>query len=104
MAQVIITDFALKELQNIYDYISDKASENIAISVIDNIVQQIQLLEITPKIGRITEELKALNLGHRHFIVGHYKVIYRISGTEIVYITDIFDCRQHPKKIERRNI
>lgn len=30
MAQVIITDFALRQLQNIFDYISDKVSEDIS--------------------------------------------------------------------------
>jgi len=60
MAKVIITDFAKQQLQQIYDYISWKTSHSIAIAEVERIINHIEFLEITPKIGRIAEELKQL--------------------------------------------
>lgn len=100
--EIIISDFAKNQLQNIYDYIASKSSETIAYNEIERIVQYISFLEKTPKIGREVEILKSLNLNHRYLVVSNYKIIYRVEN-EIIYITDIFDCRQHPDKIFKRN-
>jgi mRNA-degrading endonuclease RelE of RelBE toxin-antitoxin system len=37
-------------------------------------------------------------LQHRRLIVGNYKIIYLIED-DVVYISDIFDTRQDPKKM-----
>jgi toxin ParE1/3/4 len=100
--KIVITNFAKLQLQSIYEYISKLASPNIAINEIDRINLHISLLERTPKAGRIVEELKTLSLHHRQLVVSNYKIIYRIEES-IIYITDVFDCRQHPNKIIRRN-
>lgn len=102
MAEIIITNFAKQQLQQIYDYIAWKTSDDVAMSEIQRIVKYIEFLEITPKIGRTVEELKSLKLNHRQLVVSNYKIIYRIEK-DTVYITDVFDCRQHPDKILKRN-
>ena len=49
-------------------------------------------------IGGIEENLIGLDQGHRFLLKGNYKIIYKVVG-DIVYITDVFDCRQNPQKI-----
>ncbi len=102
MAEVIITNFAKQQLQQIYDYITWKSSDSVAILEIQRIIKYFEFLEITPKIGRESEELKSIKLQHRQLVVSNYKIIYRIDES-IVYITDVFDCRQHPDKMKGRN-
>lgn len=100
--EIIVSDFARQQLQDIYDFIAFSASSSIADKEIQRIIKHISYLEITPKIGRVVNELKLLNLKHRQFVVSNYKIIYRIDNN-IIYVTDIFDCRQHPNKIIKRN-
>ena len=100
--EIIVSNFAKKQLQDIYDFITLSASSNIADKEIERSIQFISYLETTPKIGREVEELKSLSLKHRQLVVSNYKIIYRIDNN-IIYVTDIFDCRQHPNKIFKRN-
>lgn len=52
-----------------------------------------------PEMGPIEDNLKHLNLQHRYLVQGNYKIIYRIKG-KVIYVTDIFDTRQDPKKMK----
>ncbi|MCC6515133.1 MAG: type II toxin-antitoxin system RelE/ParE family toxin [Chitinophagales bacterium] len=79
MAKIIITNFAKQQLQQIYNYISWKASDTIALKEIERIIKQIEYLEITPKIGRIVEELKILKLQHRQLVVGNYRLFIGLN-------------------------
>ena len=46
--------------------------------------------------------LKKLNQNHRYLVNGNYKIIYK-PVKEGVLITDIFDTRQNPTKINNLN-
>ena len=78
--KIVITNFALQQLQDIYNYISIHASPNIANKEMDRIHLHISLIQSIPKIGREVEELKILNLNHRQLVVSNYKIIYRIKS------------------------
>lgn len=54
-----------------------------------------------PLSGQIEESLGILQQGHRYIVDGNYTIIYLMPGSKI-YITDIFDCRQNPKKMSKR--
>ena len=102
MKQIIWTNFAISELKNIFLYYRMIASDKVADKIRKSIFDATRPLTKEPLIGQIEENLIDLKQGHRYLVEGNYKIIYRVVGNDI-YITDIFDCRQNPQKIKRRN-
>lgn len=100
--QIEFTDFAKAELRKIHEYYTEVASPEIASKIIGKILDDVQLLEQFPSAGAKEHQLAELGREHKNIISGNYKVIYRIKN-ETVFITDIFNCSQNPKKIARRN-
>ncbi len=97
--QVKITAFALNQFSNIIEYFRaggyPKRSERLK----KELKNQLVLLSKNPNLGQEEYYLKALNQGHRYLLIKPcYKIIY-IQIENIVYITDIFDTRQYPEKI-----
>ncbi len=97
--KLIITDPAKQRLKDISDFYREMgyAKKGRAIEV--SILKAAKLIPSHPRIGRIEEHLKVLNEGHRSLIQGNYKIIYKIYD-ETIMITDIFDCRQDPRKMK----
>jgi mRNA-degrading endonuclease RelE of RelBE toxin-antitoxin system len=52
-----------------------------------------------PQLGAYEPYLEHKEEGHRKLVIGKFKVIYRIEG-RTVYVTDIFDARQDPRKMK----
>lgn len=102
MRQVIWTNFAISELKNIYLYYRMVANDKVADKMRKSLFDATALLTEQPLIGAVEENLAILKQGHRYLVVGNYKIIYRIIQHDI-YITDIFDCRQNPQKMKKRN-
>jgi len=50
-----------------------------------------------PRAGQL-EVRRSDGLEYRRWVVGHFKIIYRIDGERII-ITDIFDSRQDPRNM-----
>lgn len=100
--KIEFTDFAKAELQNIYDYYSSVASDEIALKVIDRILDEVENLERLPNIGSKELLLEELKNNHRYIVCGNYKIIFH-ERAKVIYITDIFDCRQNPEKMMERN-
>jgi toxin ParE1/3/4 len=100
--QVEITNFAKAELQKIFDYYLLVASKEIASKIITRIVDEIEYLGNNPNIG--SKELLLAHLKHeyKYLVCGNYKIIFYKLKT-VIYVTDIFDCRQNPEKMELRN-
>ncbi len=74
--KLVWTDFAIRNLKDIFDYYSTKVSKQVA-----------------HKIRR-----QILNNNHRYLVSGNHKLIYRIVGDEII-INDVFDTRQNLSKM-----
>ena len=53
-----------------------------------------------PVSGPIEINLEKINEGHRYLVKGNYKIIYK-EVPEGVLITDVFDTRQDPIKINK---
>ena len=102
MRQIIWTNFAISELKNIYLYYRIVASDKVADKILKSIFDGTKPLIKQPLIGAVEENLTDLGQGHRYIVVDNYKIIYRVIQLDI-YITDIFDCRQNPKKMKKRN-
>lgn len=100
--KVFWTKLALDSLSDIYHYYKNSVSENIACNIRDSILSSTNQLEKHSLSGQIEEFLMDLNEGHRYIIRGNYKVIYKIQNQK-VYVTDVFDTRQSPDKILKRN-
>ena len=100
--KVDITDFANQQLIDIFKYYATEVSENTASRLINKIIEAIEELGRLPSIGTKEVLLEKLKLNHKYIVTGNYKIIFRVEA-ETIYITDIFDCRQNPNKIIKRN-
>ncbi len=98
--QVKVTEPAKQRLKIIYQYYKAEASVKTAQKIKDSIITKIKSLKKFPLRGNIEENLIELDQEHRYVIVSHFKIIYLISDTTI-YITDIFDTRQNPEKMNK---
>jgi plasmid stabilization system protein ParE len=70
------TEFAQRELKNIYDYYREKAGHRISKTIVDGIYSETLRLEKQPKIGQIKELLTDREQEFRYFVHNNYKVIY----------------------------
>jgi plasmid stabilization system protein ParE len=100
--KIEISDFAKQQLTDIFNYYSKEVSEDTASKLINKIIDAIEELERLPSIGTKEPLLEKIKLNHKYIVAGNYKIIFRFKA-EIIYITDIFDCRQNPSKITKRN-
>ena len=100
--KIVLTDFAKTQLRDIFNYYAAEVSEYTASKLINKIIDAIEDLERHPSLGAKETLLSPLKLNHKYIVAGNYKVIFRLEA-EIIYITDIFDCRQNPTKLITRN-
>ena len=96
--KIIWSDFATEMLIEIYKYYRETASENVARKIKTNIFSTTKQLIKHPNSGQIEDTLSKLNQGHRYLVEDNYKIVYRIVS-EGILITDVFDTRQNPDKI-----
>lgn len=100
--QVFWSDFAKKMLKEIHSYLNEKSNNKIADKIVNEIIKATKQLNNFPDSGSEEETLKRLNQKHRYIVKGNYKVIYR-PIKEGLLITDVFDTRQNPIKINKTN-
>ena len=85
MAQIIWTEPALDNLNDIAEYIA--VSNNYAAKqLVDNVFNKVQRLEQFPESGRIPEEIEKLN--YREVVVNPCRVFYKIEKNS-VYILHV---------------
>lgn len=98
--QIVWTSFAINELNKIHAYIAEKAKSNIpADNVVERIFNKVDSLAHSPEAFQEEPFLKEKGINARYVVMGRYKVIYHIMDTT-VYITDVFNCLQHPSKMQ----
>ena len=102
--KIIWSDFASEMLIEIYKYYRETANEIVARKIKTNIFTATKQLIKHPNSGQIEETLSKLNQGHRYLVEDNYKIVYKVVR-EGILITDLFDTRQSPDKIndEKRN-
>jgi toxin ParE1/3/4 len=96
--EIIWSDFASNTLKDIYTYYKDVANKEVAIKIKDGILGAAGQLLDHPDSGQIELTLQQLGEGHRYLVKGNYKIVYR-EVVEGILITDVFDTRQDPRKI-----
>lgn len=100
--KVFWTNFAKKELRNIFNYYKEKASLNIAKNLVQGIVKKGNTLGIQTKIGQKEELLLDRAEEFRYLVYKSYKIIYWFNQEKSrIEIVDVFDTRQYPGKIKR---
>ena len=98
--KLVYTEQANASLQECLDFFPPEVSQEKVNEVRDRILDKADKLLNNPHIGQIEEHLEHQGKSHRRIIEGYYKIIYRVEG-EIIYVTDIFDSRQDPAKMNR---
>lgn len=79
MAELIWSDRALSDIENIFDYIASD-SRLYAQYTAQNIFKTAERLQTFPESGRHLPEFP--NLPHRELILGNYRIIYRYDGEQ----------------------
>ena len=97
------TNFAKKQLRNIFDYYKTNASPQIAQNIVVGIVEKVNSLEFQTEIGQKEELLSDRKENFRYLVFKKYKIIYWFNKDKNrIGISDVFDARQNPIKIKRQ--
>jgi plasmid stabilization system protein ParE len=100
--KILWSDFSTEMLLEIYNYYKEKASPTIAKDIKNEIFTATKQLKKHPSSGQVELNLERLNEGHRYLVKGNFKIIYN-EVPEGLLITDIFDTRQDPIKLNDEN-
>lgn len=96
--KIIWSDLASTALIEIYKYYKDVANKDIAIKIKDSVFSATKQLIKHPDSGQNELTLSTLGEGHRYLVKDNYKIVYK-KVDEGILITDVFDTRQDPGKI-----
>ncbi|WP_449387072.1 type II toxin-antitoxin system RelE/ParE family toxin [Chryseobacterium lineare] len=101
--KIFWTNFGKKQLRNIFDYYKLKASLKVANKLVVGIVNKVNTLDFQKEIGQKEELLLSRKENFRYLVYKNYKIIYWFNQEKNrIEITDVFDARQNPIKIEER--
>jgi toxin ParE1/3/4 len=92
--EVLLTEYANRDLEDIYTYIAEHDSPGRAENLLGRIEEVIESLSIYPDRGSYPKELSALGIReYRQKFFKPYRIIYRVIGTRL-YIYLIADGRR----------
>ena len=100
--KIVWTDFAIRNLKDIFEYYSIEVNKKLAHKIRKQILESSKQLIKNPNSGSVELNLIDLNKNYRYLIIGNYKLIYRIVDNKII-INDVFDTRQNPTKMNDEN-
>ena len=93
---IIWTTTARQFLREIRDYIatdSPSRADKHTIQIID----KVDLLAVTPRIGREPSELEGS--GILQIMHGNYRILYRISDESLIYVLAVIHCSRDFKRL-----
>jgi len=96
--EIIWTEASKNDLKNIFYFLLKENSVSKCQSIINQIVNKVDILVEMPKIGQKEPKFLSLNKEYRRLIYNHYKIIYHILSNTI-FINRVFDSRQNPNKL-----
>ncbi len=100
--RIIWSDFAENQIDKIYLYYKNKVNISVASKLVKEIINAPQKLLKSPNIGQQEDLLNERDIKYRYIIFKNYKLIYSVDyENELIKITDVFDTRQNPVKIQR---
>jgi toxin ParE1/3/4 len=93
------SELSIKQLNDIFNYYSLKASPRIAKKIVTKIVDRVEIVLKNPLSGPKEELLREMSEDFRYLVESNYKIIYWIED-EVITIASVFDCRQNPEKMK----
>lgn len=100
--KVIFSNHSKKLLSEIYKYHKQKVNIRIAKTIKSKITSRTNELKFHPNLGQKELSIENQEDVHYYILSGNYKIIYILFDGNII-ITDIFDVRQNPTKINKEN-
>lgn len=99
--KILWTSFALLRLDEIHDFIADKAKSFVpAQKITKKIIGRTDQLIEFPDSGQTEPFLHKIGQNSRYLLEGNYKIIYEFrKGESTIIITDIFHTKQYPGKL-----
>ncbi|MDP8244821.1 MAG: type II toxin-antitoxin system RelE/ParE family toxin [Candidatus Hinthialibacter antarcticus] len=88
--KIVWSPEAVDDVESIYNFIA-RDSNAYAKSVVDKIIQTVKFIPDHPYAGRIVPEINQETV--REKLVFSYRLIYKISETEILIVTVLHDKR-----------
>ena len=102
--QVLLTEDAQRDLEEIHDYITEFDTLANADHVLNRVLEVVESLATLPERGAYPKELLALGVReYRQTFFKPYRVIYRVIGKR-VYIYLIVDGRQDMQSLLSRRL
>lgn len=100
--EIIWSAFAEKQLDEIFEYYNENASNKVAKKSVQSIIRTPSKLIKNPLLGQIEPLLQERSQAYRYLVNGNYKIIYSIDKEKgHIKILDVFDTRQNPVKMDR---
>lgn len=95
------TPLAKEKLIDIFQFYKNKASDNVAEKLVNGIIDKTIILIKSPEVGQYEPLLSDKKVKYRYLIFKNYKIIYWIySDNNSIEISNVFDSRQNPVKME----
>lgn len=89
---------ALKRLGTLTSFWLETIPEKRVLEMVDELFDEAEWLCRYPKAGMVEEWLSKGRSQYRRWVVGHVKIIYRVTR-DAVRVVDFFDSRQDPRKM-----
>lgn len=100
--EIIWSEFAEFQMDEIYNHYKKKASIAVANKLIKGILVEPDILLNNPYIGQKEHLLKERMISYRYLLHKSFKIIYAVDEENgLIKIADVFDTRQYPEKIKR---
>ena len=90
--KIIFTNDAIKDMDNIFNYISEKLyAPNSARNLMKKVNDTIDNLKYMPKAYSVIKKFPELEMEHRRIVVKDYVIIYTVDeDTKSVYIINMY--------------
>ena len=101
--KIIWSEFSEQQIDDIFEYYEQKSkSYNVALNIVTKILLAPDILIENPRIGQKEISLENRKIEYHYIVESNYKIIYSIDDQKkFVNISDVFDTRQNPDKMER---
>ena len=95
--KIVITPTAYKEMNKIYDYITDNLyAENAAKRLMRKVEEEVEKLKTMPKIHTKIEKVDGLKRTYRRIIVRNYVLLYTIDEkNKTVFVSHMYYGRKN---------
>ncbi len=101
--EVLLTEGAEQDLEAIHDYISEFACVANANHVLNELMDVVESLSKFPERGSYPKELVGLGIKeYRQTFFKPYRVIYRVTGSQVIIYLIADGCRDMQSVLARR--